>query len=101
MTDDAVSYTYEFQHGVSEILKRNNRGEIVSERFVNNSTTFLPRQVGAPTWYDELDGTQGVNCNGQPEGLYRIQAYTAVRATIRGGSLSVEADEETEFWIVD
>lgn len=101
MTDDDVSYTYEFQHGVSEILRKNDQGEVINERFVNNSTQFLTRTVGPPTWYDGLDGMQGVDCNGQPAGHYRIQAYTAVRASILHGRLDVQASDETEFWIVE
>lgn len=101
MTGDAVSYTYEFQHGVWEILKKNNRGEVTQSRFIGQSTQFLPRTVGPPTWCDELDGTQGVDCSGEDGGLYWIQAYTSVQASIRGGSLDVKAEEDTEFRIVD
>ncbi len=62
---------------------------------------LLSRNVGPPTWYDELDGTQGVDCGGENAGLYMIQAYTAVRASVGGDSLDVKADEKTEFLIVD
>ncbi len=101
MTDDAVSYTYEFQHGVWEILQKNAQGEVTLSRFVNTSTQFLTRTVGPPTWYDELNGTQGVDCSGEDEGLYWIQAYTSVQASILGGSLDVRADEDTEFVIFE
>ena len=101
MTGRRVSFNYEFQHGVWEILKKNERGIVTRSRFVDNSVQQFARSVGPPTWYDELDGTQGVNCNGQPEGLYWIKAYTAIRTSVLGGSLAVQADEETEFWIFE
>lgn len=101
MTGDAVTYTYEFQHGVWEILKKNVLGQVTQSRFINNSTQFLSRNVGPPTWYDELDGTQGVDCGGEKAGLYMIQAYTAVRASVGGGRLNVQVNDDTEFWILD
>ena len=89
------SHDYEFQHGVSEILRRNNRGDIIAIRPVDNDQTFAQRlsKAGETYWHP---GTQGVDCNGERRGEYHIQAYTAVRS---GADLNVQMDAELMFRI--
>ena len=98
-TGDDISYNYEYQHVVQEILARNENGQITLTRNVGRSTTDFPSTVAANPGYKTQSGLQGVNCGGQPEGEYIIQAYTAIRASRQGGSLNVQADESSEFEI--
>ena len=99
-TGDDISYNYELQHVVQEILDRNQNGEITLTRDVNRSTTHSPSTVAANPGYETQSGTQGVSCAGQPEGEYIIKAYTAIRASRQGGSLNVDVNENSEFWIL-
>ena len=98
-TGDDISYNYEFQHVVQEILARNENGEITLTRNVGRSTTDESSTVAANPGYKTQSGSQGVSCGGQPEGEYIIEAYTAIRASRQGGSLNVQADESSEFEI--
>lgn len=98
--DRKLSFTYEFQHGVWEVFKRNNRGEITASRFVKGSQTFLAAKAEANDSFD-LCGGQGISMSGQNAGEYEIKAYTAVRAAIRGGRLEVEAHEVSVFWLFE
>lgn len=100
-TGDDISYNYEFQHVVQEILNRNQNGQITLTRNVGRSTTDESSTVAANPGYKTQSGSQGVNCGGQPEGEYIIKAYTAIRASRQGGSLNVQADESSEFEIIE
>ena len=78
-TGDDISYNYEFQHVVQEILARNQNGQITLTRNVGRSTTDEPSTVAANPGYKTQSGSQGISCAGQPEGEYIIKAYTAIR----------------------
>lgn len=98
-TGDNISYNYEFQHVVQEILARDKNDEIANTRDVDRSTTHLTSTVSANPGYKTQSGSQGVSCAGQPKGEYIIKAYTAIRASRIGGKLNVQVDENSEFEI--
>ena len=99
--DRKLLFTYEFTHGVREVLRRNNRGEVIQERFVGQSQTFLAITVNANDSLDQCGG-QGISMSGRRPGQYEIKAYTAVRTAIQGGRLEVQTDDEVAvFWIFE
>ncbi len=90
-----TDHNYEFQHGVSEVLRRDNRGDIISIRPVDQDTLALPRlsKNGECYWHPDV---RGVDCSGENEGEYIIEAYTAVR---KEADLNVKMEARLEFWI--
>lgn len=90
-TGDDITYDYEFQHLVQEILAGGDT------RNVDRSTTDEQSTVTANPGYKTQSGSQGVSCAGQPKGEYIIKAYTAIRASRLNGKLNVQADESSEF----
>lgn len=100
-TGDDISYRYEFQHVVQEILARDENDKITRTRNVDRSTTDEQSTVAANPGYKTQSGSQSVSCAGQPKGEYIIKAYTAIRASRLGGRLEVEAPEESEFEITE
>ncbi|MDE0317175.1 MAG: hypothetical protein OXM61_20020 [Candidatus Poribacteria bacterium] len=96
-----LAYTYEFTHQVYEVVKRNDRKEVVRQRDVGLSQTFLGATVKSMDNFD-LCGAQGISMSGQRAGEYEIKAYTAVAANIQGGRLFVKTpDEVSGFTILD
>lgn len=99
--DRQLWFTYEFSHNVEEVLRRDNRGNIINARFIDLSQTFLGTSVNANDNYVQCGG-QGIDMKGQRVGEYEIRAYTAVRTNIRGDLLAVETpDEVTVFRIFE
>ena len=97
-----ISVPYEFQHGVYEIKSRDHTGDPDETRFVDNSQQAATDQTDR-NGYAYRNGTQGVNCNGQPRGEYYITGYTAIRVSVDDGSLelTVTPEENYEFDILD
>ena len=97
-----ISVPYDFHHGVYEILSRDHNGDPDETRFVGDSQQAATDQTDR-NGSGSRDGTQGVNCNGQRAGRYYITGYSAIRVSVRGGSLdlTVSPEENYEFEILD
>ena len=93
---------YDFHHGVYEIQSRDDDGDPDETRFVDDSQQDGTDKTDR-NGYGYRDSLLGVNCNGQPEGEYYITGYTAIRISVRGGSLelTVTPEENWEFEIID
>ena len=97
-----MSDPYDFHHNVYEIQTRDHKGKPKRTRFVDNSQQAATDQTDR-NGYGSRDSLLGVNCNGQRAGEYYITGYTAIRISVRGGSLNlmVAPEEGWEFEIVD
>ena len=89
-------------NGVYEIQSRDDDGDPDETRFVDHSQQAATDQTDR-NGSGSRDSLLGVNCNGQPRGEYYITGYTAIRISVRGGSLNlmVAPEEDWEFEIVD
>ena len=94
-----LQHTYQFKHGVWEVLAWNEDGTPDDTRFIDHDGFGEQEQRvsedGECHWQG---GSRGVDCSGEDEGNYWIKAGTAVRA-VQNGTLDVSMSAESFFTI--
>lgn len=92
-----LNHTYQFKHGVFEVLEWDENGRPSETREVGNEgfgeADNRESEDGEIHWEP---GSRGVDCSGEGEGDFWITATTAVRA---GGDLDVSMSAESFFTI--
>ena len=91
-----IPVPYDFHHSVYEILSRDRSGDPDQTRFVGDSQQAATDQTDR-NGYAYRDSTKGVDCNGERAGEYYITGYTAIRISVRGGSLDLTVTPEDNW----
>ena len=93
-----LNHTYQFKHGVWEVLAWNDDGSPKVTRFIDDGFGEQEQRVSEDGEIHWQGGSRGVDCSGEDEGNYWIQAGTAVRA-FHNGRLDVSMSAESFFTI--